>query len=222
MELDGSGTVFLWSGDQYMFTDRHSTEFVSPRRSRFAESFFWIPCSFKGREFYFLPFCWVNTDWLAFLGRGAGVPHKIAEVEVTRFHPREPLFSGPGESVRLCVTVQNYGMILRAHVDLKREILPEKMPFQIGGEHAPRFLGHRYVYDVARNKPVIDDLCARWGDDMTAGAFWTGEADAEFFEAENEEVLPFKPLPGKAGYWFNLLWGHASSQPQVIVDYIAD
>ena len=222
LELDGSGTVFLWTGDQYMFTDRHTNEFVSPKRSRFAESFFWIPCSFGGRRFYFMPFCWVNADWLAFLGRGAGVPHKIAEVEVTRFHPSEPVFNGPREGVRVCATVQNYGLIHRSYIDLKREIPASEMPFQIGGEHAPRFLGHRYVYDVARNRPAINDLCAHWGDAMEAGVFWTGEADAEFFEAENEEVLPFKPVRVVAGYWFQLLWGHGTSQPEVIVDYMSD
>ena len=52
--------------------------------------------------------------------------------------------------------------------------------------------------------------------------FWTGDADAEFFEAENEEVLPFKPARIVAGYWFQLLWGHGTSQPEVIVDYMTD
>ena len=48
-----------------------------------------------------MPFSWVNRDWLAYLGRHGGMPHKIAKVQMTRFTPADPVYYAPHEGVRL-------------------------------------------------------------------------------------------------------------------------
>jgi hypothetical protein len=219
LELDGSGLCFLWSGDQYLFTDRQSSEFITPERSHFAESMFWIPCDYEGERYYFMAYSYVNREWLAFLGRGAGVPHKVANVQQTRFHPSDPVYYGPHEGVRVCVTVENIGLVLRAYMDFERTIPPSEMPFPINEEYCPRFLGHRYVYDVASGRPILNDLCAHWGDTWELGEIWTGSAGLTFYDAENEEVLPFQPRRVLGGYWFRLRWGHRGTQPKVIYQF---
>ena len=216
LELDGSGLVMLMTYDAWVFSERNSTEFVSPERVNFTESFFWIPCAFEGERLHFMPFSWVNRDWLAYLGRQAGMPHKVAKVQMTNFHPSDPVYNGPKEGVRVCASVENVGLVLRAEVDLKQRTTPQEMPFKIGDGDCPRYVGHRYAYDVVEDRPALNDLVVHWGDDFTLGEMWRGDAKLTFYEAENEEVLPFQPRRMVGGWWYTQLFNHSSSQPQVL------
>lgn len=219
LELDGSGLVFLKTFDGYFFSDRNSTEFVSPERVNYTESFFWVPCDYQGERYHYMLYSWVTRDWLAYLGRQAGMPHKIATVEMTRFHPADPIYNGPHEGGRVCVSVENVGTVLRAHVDLKRPCKAEDLPFRMRTGDCPKYLGHRYYYDVVEDKPALNDLVAHWGDDLVMGPVWAGEASLTFYEAENEEVLPFRPRRMVGGWWFPILFNHATSPPEVIHSY---
>ncbi len=216
LELDGSGRVFLKNFDGWVYTDRQSTEFVSEERVNYTESFFWIPCTHKGEIYYYMPFSWVNRDWLAYLGRAAGMPHKIADVQVTQFHPSDPVYNGPREGVRICISVNNVGLVLRAYVDLKRPIRGEELPFRIGHGECPKYVGHRYVYDVVEDKPALNDLVVHWGDDLELDDVWAGEAGVTFYDAENEEVLPFQPKRVVGGWWYRQIFNHGTSRSQVL------
>ena len=216
LELDGSGRVFLKNFNGWIYSDRQSTEFVSEERVNYIESFFWIPCTYRGEIYYYMPFSWVNRDWLAYLGRVAGQPHKIADVQITQFHPSDPVYNGPGEGVRICISVNNVGLVLRAHIDLKRAIQAEALPYKIGKGECPKYVGHRYVYDVVEDKPALNDLVAHWGDDLTLGEIWDGEAGVTFYDAENEEVLPFQPKRVIGGWWYQQILNHSTSRPQVL------
>ncbi len=216
LELDGSGLCYLMNYDGWVVTDRQSSEFVSEPLVNYTESFFWIPCDFEGERVHFMTYSWVTRDWLAYLGRHIGQPHKISQVHMTRFHPTDPVYNGPGEGVRVNVRVDNYGTVLRGHTDLERQIEPKDMPIRISNDYCPRFCGHRYVYDVVEDRPVLNDLVVHWGDDMVLGPIWTGPSELEFYSSENEDVLPFKPRRMVGGWWFTLLFNHSTSQPKVI------
>lgn len=216
LELDGSGRVFLKNFGGWVYTDRQSTEFVSEERINYTESFFWIPCTHKGEIYYYMPFSWVNRDWLAYLGRAAGMPHKIADVQVTQFHPSDPVYNGPREGVRICISVNNVGLVLRAYVDLKRPIRGEELPFRIGHGECPKYVGHRYVYDVVEDKPALNDLVVHWGDDLELDDVWAGEAGVTFYDAENEEVLSFQPKRVVGGWWYRQIFNHGTSRSQVL------
>ena len=69
LELDGSGLVFLKTFDGHFFSERNSTEFVSPERVSYTETFFWIPCNYRGERYHYMLYSWVTRDWLAHLGR---------------------------------------------------------------------------------------------------------------------------------------------------------
>ncbi len=217
LELDGSGLIFLVTFDAWVFSERNSTEFVSPERVNFTESFFWIPCDFEGERLHYMLYSWVNRDWLAYLGRQVGMPHKLAKVQLTNFHPSDPVYNGPAEGVRVCASVENVGLVHRTHVDLKRIYEPEELPFRMPrGGPGPRYVGHRYVYDVVEDRPALNDLVVHWGDDRTVGEIWGGEASLTFYEAENEEVLPFQPRRMVGGWWYTVRFDHATSPPKII------
>jgi len=220
LELDGSGTIHLWTYEGFVYTERNNTEFVPPELIEYCESFFYIPCDLDGQRYHYMLYSWVNRDWLAFLGRHIGMPHKIADVTMTRFHPSDPIYNEPRPGVRLAADVRRYGQVLRATVDLEREVEQADLPFQMRNDYCPRFVGRRYFWDSCKDEPAKDDLVAHWGDSMTLGPIWQGTAGLEFFDAVNEEVLPFKPLRVVGGWYFTLTFDHRDSPPVVIHDYL--
>jgi acetoacetate decarboxylase len=222
LELDGSGRVYLWTYDGWVYSDRTSTEFVSENRANYAETFFMIPCTFEGELYHYMLYSWVTRDWLAYRGRRLGMPHKVADVQVTRFHPSEPLYHGPGANVRVCVAVECTGLVLRQYVDLQRESNTSELPFPMSNTYCPRFLGWRHYHDVVEDRPALNDLVRHWGDDLDLGPVWTGPAGLEFFDAENEEVLPFQPVRIRAGWFFTLFFRHTESKPEVLYRYGED
>jgi acetoacetate decarboxylase len=222
LELDGSGRVYLWTYEGFIFTDRNGDDFVPFDQMQYCESFFYIPCDFDGERYHYMLYSWVNRDWLAFLGRHLGMPHKVSSVTMTRFHPGDPLYNGPKEGVRLAVDVQRYGQILRATIDLEREVDQASLPFEIHDGYCPRFLGRRFFWDACEDRPARDDLVAHWGDSMRLGPVWSGSADLRFFDAINEEVLPFQPTAIHGGWYFTLTFDHKDSPPVVIHDYLAE
>jgi len=125
IELDGSGLCYLRFFDTWVYTDRQLTEFVSAERVNFGEAFFWIPCMVDGELYHYMPFSWVNRDWLAYVGRAAGQPHKLAKVQMTRFHPADSVYYGPHAGVRLTFTVDCIGRVLQGTLDLEREFARE-------------------------------------------------------------------------------------------------
>ena len=220
LELDGSGLVYLRTFEGFVYTDRNATEFVSNERIEFCENFFWIPCDFQGERYHYMTYSWVNRDWLAFLGRHGGQPHKIADVQMTQFHPADTLYNAPQAGTRVCVSVNCVGQVLRAHVDLEREVKLDDTPLPYRtGQPAPKYLGRRYFWGICEDRPLVDDLVAHWGDNIEIETAWTGPADVTFFDAENEEVLPFTPRRVLGGWFFPMRFDHSASPPQVIHTY---
>jgi len=220
LELDGSGVVYLRTFDGWVYTDRMSTEFVSNERVHYCETFFWIPCDLDGERYHYMLYSWVNRDWLAFLGRHLGMPHKVADVQMTQFHPADRHYNGPHEGVRVSVNVRCVGQVLRAHVDLERELEIDDTPLPYRrGQRGPKYLGRRFFWGACEDRPLVDDLVAHWGDSIQIDSVWGGSADVTFFDAENEEVLPFQPRRVLGGWFFNMSFDHATSPPEVIHRY---
>jgi hypothetical protein len=142
---------------------------------------------------------------------------------MTRFHPSDRLYHGPGPDRRVSVSVDCVGPVLRAHVDLEREWSVDETPLPYGkGLEPPRYLGRRFMWDITRDRPKVDDLVAHWGDSIEMESWWGGPAEIEFFESENEEVAAFAPARVLGGWWSTLYFDHGSSTPEVIYDYLAD
>jgi acetoacetate decarboxylase len=223
LELDGSGLIYLRTFDAIVYTDRQQVENISEERLSFCENFFWIPCTYDGKPYHYLLFSWVNRDWLAYLGRTAGQPHKVADVRMTRFHPSDRTYNGPGPGRRVSVSVDCVGPVLRAHVDLERKWEMDETPLPYGsGLDAPRYLGRRFMWDITKDRPLVDDLVAHWGDSIEMESWWGGPASVEFFASENEEVIPFQPVRVLGGWWSTLYFDHKSSTPEVVYDYLAE
>jgi acetoacetate decarboxylase len=216
LELDGSGRIYLNCFERNGYSERSSKEFVSPERNNFTESFFMVPCSYKGEQFFYHLHSWVNRDWLAYLGRHIGQPHKLAKVQMTRLHPAHPVYYGPHEGVRICISVECVGLVLRGYVDLKREVPVTTHPLKWNNEYGPHLVGWRYVWDVCAGEPALNDLVVHWGDDNRLGPLWEGDAWLKFYDAENEEVLPFQPLKMVGGWWYTLVFDHHQSPPYVL------
>jgi acetoacetate decarboxylase len=219
LEVDGSGRMYLITFDRWGWTGRSSTEFISPERINQTESFFWIPCSYKGDPYFYTPFSWGNRDWLGLAGRQIGLPHKWAKVQMTRFHPFHPVYNAPHEGARICVSVENYGLVLRAYADLKGVVPQSEMPGAWTKDFCPRFVGHRYVYDSCKGKPVLNDLVVHFADNNELGPIWRGDASIKFFDAENDEVMQFQPKRMLGAWFFYLRFNHQHTPPYVIYDY---
>jgi acetoacetate decarboxylase len=219
LEVDGSGLMYLKVVERWGYTRRNETEFVSAERINQCESFFWIPCTYKGENYFFVPFSWGNRDWLTVSGRPVGMNHKMAKVQMSHFHPWHPTYDGPHEGARITASVENIGLVHRTYADLKRVIQPNELPFYWTNDYCPRFVGHRYMYDVCTGKPARNDLVAHWGDHCELGPIWHGDGWVEFYDAENEEVLQFKPRRMTGAWFFYLRFDHGTSPPVVLYDY---
>lgn len=222
LEVDGSGQMTLWNFEGWHYTDKMATEFVSEKRVQYAESYFMVPCRFEGLDYYFMLYSWVNRDWLAYLGRHGGMPHKVADVQFSHFHEADVLHNRPQPGVRTTVTVENVGLVLRASVEMEREYTVEELPFFYRPDVPARHVGHRQFWDICNSRPMVDDLVAHWGDDREIGPVWGGPATLTFHDAENEEVLPFKPRVVHGGWRWTLKFNHSTSPPVVLHNYLAN
>ncbi len=187
LELDGSGLVYLRTYNAWFYNEQMGEEHISPERIHYTETFFWIPCDLNGERYHYMPFSWVNRDWLATLGRHLGMPHKIATVQMTPFHPADPVYNGPQPDVRVSVRVDCIGTVLRADLTLKERIDDdEPLAFRPRENYIPKYLGRRFFFDVTTGKPLVDDLLAHWGDRQEYGPVWSGKASVKISDAENE------------------------------------
>jgi len=218
LELDGSGRMYLFNFEGWHYSDLMAREFVSEKRLQYCESYFMVPCDLNGTRFYYMLYSWVNRDWLAFLGRHVGMPHKVADVQFSHFHPADEEYGGLGAGSRMFISVENLGLVLRAGITFERELSRDELPFSIN--RTPTHLGRRMFWNVCESRPLVDDLVAHWGDDREVGPVWGGPATLSFHDAENEEVLPFQPLVVHDAFRFSLRFSHASSPPVVVHDYL--
>jgi hypothetical protein len=220
LEPDPSGLCYLIAGQSWVFTDRNLTETISESRVAFAETYFWIPCDYRGERYHFVPYSWCDRDWLTHLGRAAGMPHKLGKVEFTSFHGLDPVYYGPHEGVRLTTSVEAHGLVLRAHVDLEKMIDSSELPFQIGDDACPKWVGRRRFYDVVADRLAFDDLVVHSGDDLKLGPIWSGDASLTFFAAENEDVLSFQPRRVLGGWYLSWHFNHGKNGGYVLHDFL--
>ena len=220
LKVDQSGLAYLYAFDAVGYTDRSLTEFVSPERASFAECMFWLPCSFEGEHYIFSPFTWTNREFLAFFGRLLGMPQKIGKVQMSRFHPADPIYNEPHEGIRISLSVESIGLVLRGYVDLTRRV--DRMPLLTDNGFLPE-IGHRQFYDVVAGRLAIDDLVVHWSDGLTPGAIWEGNAWLRVYEAENEEAIRLQPQRVIGG-WFSDLSFHQPTAighpPAILHDYL--
>ena len=222
LELDGSGLVYIYAFDACGYTDRNLTEFVSPERVSFTEAMFWIPCTLNEEFYIYTPFTWVNRDFVEYFGRLLGMPQKTGNVQMTRFHPADPVYDGPHEGVRVCLSVEKIGLVLRGYIDLQRR--EEKMPFRMEDDYCPRFVGRRHFYDVVKGRPAIDDIVVHWSEGLRLGPIWGGDAWLQFYDAENEEAIRFQPKRVLGGWFTTISFSHDTGPahpPEVLHDYLA-
>jgi hypothetical protein len=217
LEIDPNGLCYLRVFDVCVFSDRNKTELISPERYEFTEAFFWIPCTFAGELYHYMLFSWVNRDWLAYTGRTIGMPHKLAKVQMMRFHPADTVYYGPHEGVRVPFSVENVGLVMRGWVDLRRAVsrVDGGLPLSLS-QATPKYLGERFFWDAVADEPLVDDLVVHWGDDRKFGEIWEGDASLTFYEGEGEEVLPFQPRRVVGGWWHTMSFHHSTSPPEIL------
>jgi hypothetical protein len=222
LEVDRSGRIFLKAVARNSDFGRRSTEFISAERLTHNEVFITIPCTYKGAQYMFMPFSWGTRDWLAQAGRMVGLPHKWARVQMTTFHPFAPRYNGPHEGARVCVSVENVGLVMRAYADLKRVVpVEEAPPFARTASKNESFglIGHRYVWDPCKRRPALNDLVVHHGDKVDRGPIWEGDAWLSFYDAENEEVMQFQPKRVIGAWWMYIRFNHSLTPPYVLHEY---
>jgi hypothetical protein len=219
LEVDGSGRMYLMSQDRWGYTSRNANEFISAQRLTHTESWFQIPCTYKGKQYLFTPFSWSNCDCQAQSGRMTGLNHKWAKVQMTNFHPFALEYNGPHEGARICASVENVGLVLRAYGDLKRVVPQDELPPSYRQPEHVRYVGHRYVYDPCKRKPARNDLVVYFGDNREFSPIWHGDGWVQFYDAENEEVLQFQPKRMLGSWWYYIRFNHSINPPYVLHDY---
>jgi preprotein translocase subunit Sec61beta len=222
LEPDSSGLLYLYAFNGFAFSDRNLSEFVSPERVNFTETMFWVPCTCNGEFYIYTPFTWTNRDYLAYFGRLLGMPQKWGKVQMTPFHPGDPLYSEPHEGVRVCISVENVGLVVRGYLDIRRG--NDRMPFRMENDYCPKFAGRRHFFDIVRGEPAVDDLVVHWATGLNMGPVWAGDAWLRFYEAENEEAIRFQPRRVLGGWFVRQSFTHAASEGhpfEVLHDYLA-
>jgi Acetoacetate decarboxylase (ADC) len=221
LTVDNTGTVFLFTQNLWNYSDRVSEEFVSDERYHLTECYFKVPCSYQGKTYYYVALSWASVDWVTWLSRPFGYPHKLAKkVQMTSFHPSDPIYCGPAPGNRVCVSVENVGLVLRADVRLQEECGQESVPLPVTNGQWPPAVCHRYVWDAVEARPALDDLVFVPGDDIRTGPIWTGDASLRFYDAEGEDVSLFAPRRIIGGWFFRISFNHRTSRPGLVHDYL--
>jgi len=166
--------------------------FVCPERTQYHEAAIWIGCSYQGQPGQMCVHIWVDNDFTMARGWFMGFPKKLGQIQITQYHPCNPIMPALGPGVRLKGIVAAHGeRLIEGTLRIVRRITRAELPYPIG---APLFHIRHFPSIVWGAPPSVLELVSlgaenvRYGDDI-----WAGEGSLRFFPSEIEEHMPLAP-----------------------------
>lgn len=202
LEPDPEGRAFAIV-DELVCVPGDNPELVysNPERTRYTEGVVGLRCSYKGTPGTFMNAMWVSKDWSMLFGNFMGWPKKIANIHLTYVPPNHPTLKpiGVGSNLRGVVAREGYRILdVSVRLDTREE---DSAAPQFGWLYAVR-----YFPGVGPTLPGVKQLIRNRIKDPRSINVFSGEANLEFGESDNEELLPLKPVEIIRGYSYNPSW----------------
>jgi Acetoacetate decarboxylase (ADC). len=152
---------------------------------------------YKGRNYLYFPFMWVDKDWALIRGWVNGYPKKVANIEITKLHPLLEKYNEIKEGVKLGGYVVRGGSVLfKMLVNLKFKV--SELPiFEFGPT-----LTIRYFPSTGQGERSVKEFVQVIKTNSRSSDTWKGEGSIEFGKAVNDEVELLRVKEILGGYFY--------------------
>lgn len=196
LSTDGEGWIYI---AEFISTSESNWDYMylDPDLVQYMEGAIGLKVTYKGKNYLYYPFMWVDKDWALVRGWLDGFPKKLAKIVMTRLHPLLPKYNKPEKGLKMGgYVVRGGGVMFRLRVEIhdKAESVPVRNfgPFLNIRRYSTRGEGEEDVYEIV----------SRIRDESTLGDIWKGSAEVELGGYVNDEVDKLKVEEVIAGYYF--------------------
>lgn len=196
---------FKTDGDAWVYV----AEFISPSDStwdfmykdpdltQYMEGAIGFKVDYKGKNYLYYAFMWVDKDWALIRGWLDGFPKKLAKISMTKLHPLLPKYNKPEKGLRLGgYVIRGGGVLFRLTVDLEEKT--DSVPTSNFGP----LINIRHFPSRGEGETELFEIISRVRDVSNLGEVWKGKAEIELGGYVNDEVDVLKVEEVKAGYFF--------------------
>ncbi|WP_338603110.1 acetoacetate decarboxylase family protein [Sulfolobus tengchongensis] len=195
-ETDGEA---LFSVREFVTVMGNRTDLLyeEPMLTQYNESAVGVKVYYEGGIYQYYPFMWVDKDFAVIRGWLNGFPKKIANIQLTRFHPLLPQISEPKAGVVVGGYVaRGSSLLFKIKVTLKEKI--EKPP-----TFGPTLLIRDYPAEGEGETNVLE-LVRLDLQDLKVTDVWKGDVEIEIGKGINDEVDSFKIIEKLGGYYYKI------------------
>lgn len=198
LSTDGEGWIYI---AEFISPSEHTWDLMyqDPDLTQYMEGAIGLKVNYKGNNYLYFPFMWVDKDWALVRGWLDGYPKKIAKISMTKLHPLLPKYNKPEKGLRLGgYVVRGGNFLLRLQVELegKTDSVPTK-------NFGP-FLNIRFFPSRGDGEINLFEVVSRVRDESVSGDVWVGKANVELGGYVNDEVNTLKLKEIIGGYYYTL------------------
>jgi acetoacetate decarboxylase len=170
----------------------------NPERTQYSEGAVGLAAKFRGENAQYNVCNWVDQEDALIRGREVyGVPKKLGKITMTRFSPIDVV--GPGTEL-IGLVERHSSRIMTAKMKIKKKIEPKDVP------RWGDFYHLRVIPSPDPEIPHIRQIVKLNVENVTVSDAWEGDGSLQFFDADNEELMPLQPEAILGAYYFNLSW----------------
>ncbi len=171
---------------------------TNPERTQYCEGAVGLAARFRGENAQYNVCNWVDQEDALIRGREVyGVPKKLGKITMTKFSPVDVV--GPGTEL-IGIVERHSNRIMTAKMKLTRKIEPKEVP------RWGDFYHLRMIPSPDPAIPHIRQIVKLNVENVIVSDAWEGSGSLEFFESQNEELMPLRPEATLGAYYFNLSW----------------
>ncbi|BBL47299.1 MULTISPECIES: acetoacetate decarboxylase family protein [Metallosphaera] len=177
--------------------DRTDLLYEEPMLTQYNESAIGVKVRYDGGVYQYYPFMWVDKEFAVVRGWLNGYPKKMANIQLTRFHPLLPQISEPKPGVVVGGYVtRGSGLLFKIKVTLREKV--EKPP-----TFGPTLLIRDYPAEGEGETSVLE-LVRLDLQDLKVTDVWRGDVEIEIGKGINDEVDNFKVTEKLGGYYYKI------------------
>jgi len=182
--------------------DQPDMAFVNPARTHYKEAAIWASCMYLDQPGQICLHIWVDKDFSMARGWFMGFPKRFGQIELTEFHPQNPLMKNIDVGSRLKgIIMANSERLIEGSLDVKEPIRKTELPYPFGSQ-----LFHiRYFPSIERDAPPsVLELVSLGAEDVNYGdSIWKGKGSLKFFQSINDDFIGLSPLEILGAYCYS-------------------
>jgi acetoacetate decarboxylase len=197
---------FAWTREIISVSSTNpDTIFENPARSKFLETFIAIVVEYNGEKGIYVPAIWVDKDFSLIRGWHFGIPKKIGNIYMSKYHPLMPNTKPFGQGTKLRGITERHGDKL---VDMKIELerIGEQSEFIKHGIGVGDLFQVRHFPSITGEKASLNELIRLSTRNGSMKDFWVGKGELLLGESENEELQDFTPKEVMNGFYAQIGW----------------